>query len=152
MQWRALVGIDALVRVAIRAVELVKVYFLQVGFQQRPVRLFDVHVVLVRRIRTPVAAGCIDLDQDEPLHRRTRWQQVVYLPADVISTPDRNRHAFGLDQEGRVLPVAGRGGHGKFAVAFRRDLHPCLGWQVEDVARTLEHVGAAADVLPCAAI
>ena len=67
---------------------------------QRAVRILDMPVVLVRRVAAPIAARGVNLDQHQPMDRRTRRQQVVDLAADVVPSANAPAHRSGRISHG----------------------------------------------------
>ena len=112
----------------------------------------DMNIVLVWRVAAPIAAGRVDLNQHEPMHRRAGRQNIVDLAADIIAAANAGGHSLRFDLPGRVIFFCGDPGHCKFATLVRRDGEVGVTWQVERVGRIDKDRAAAADVVPGAAI
>ena len=130
---------------------MVEVDLFQIGLDHVARLVFDVDIVFVRGIAAPVAAGCVNFDQHDAMHRRAGRQQVVDLAADVVAPADADRHVLRPDQPGLVVLVGGHPRYRELAALLRRDCQLGPARQVERVPAAAEHIRSPANPFPCSA-
>ncbi len=69
MKRGSFVGVHPLIGITFGFVNFIKIYFLQVSFEQITLVIFQVDIMLVRWIAAPVAAGSINLNQQQAMDR-----------------------------------------------------------------------------------
>jgi len=146
-------GVHALDGVAFGPVNLVKVDFFEVGFEQRAVRGEAVFVVFVRGVGTPVAGRGIDFDGDEAVTVEARVEEAINLPGGVCAAANLDGDLrWGDERRGMVFVGRARAvGHVKIVrVRFEGEVGAAR--EVKGVGHSAEDVGAAAHLGPLAAI
>jgi hypothetical protein len=73
VQRRPNISIDPLHRIAVRLIEFVKIYFLQISLYEGSLVINPMDIVFVWWIRAPIPAWRIDLYEDKSMNRRPGW-------------------------------------------------------------------------------
>ena len=138
-------GINAVEAVAVRIPIAEIVNLLEVDFARRVVG-----VVLVRRIRGPVAARREDLAHQQPVRWKRGRHDVDDLPGRVAAAADLVAAVFRPDRPrlqivGRSIVSGGGPGIGNLARRARDDAERRAGGKVHGVRVAEEHVGARTD-------
>src|SRR5690554_73548 len=111
---RAVAGVDALERKALRRADAVVVGFLQRGFLAG-----HGGVVLVRRVAGPVPARRHHLHHQQAVGRLGLGQDVAHVARIGAGAANLARHPAGVDHPRRLVPPARRGADRKLGVAAR---------------------------------
>src|SRR5687767_9111932 len=109
------------------------------------------HIMFVRWITAPVSAGCVHFHEDEPMDWRPWRQQIIDLPAYIITSADGDGNIRRLNEPGFMVLIRWNPGHCKFAVARRRNAELCITRQVQG-SRCAGPYIFTFDAIPTAAI
>src|SRR5579859_3843819 len=110
MRGRLRRGVNALESEPLRAAELVKIDFLQIGFQQVVPSIRFMDIVLMGWIARPVAARSVDFHNDQAVTGEAWWDNTINLTRSIVSAANLNLDIVWCDQAGRVVLI-GRSQH-----------------------------------------
>ena len=125
------IGINALIGISLRFIDLVIIHLFQVCLNYLTLRILPMYIVFVRWITGPPSTWCIYLYDDQPVAIKSGWEYIINLSGGIVTTTNLDIYIVRSNELRRVFFIRGYPRDSKLGIRLRRNGERSLCGQIK---------------------